>query len=118
MVRERYWAFGPTLAAEKLAERHEITIGRETLRQWKILGRGLIDSRPAKSSPPPGLAGDGFGWLPVSWRAWRSSAGRVPRSARAAPYRKPFVIWSSGGEETRRVLPRRQRHRIDHSGAR
>src|SRR5690242_13699603 len=32
--RERYWDFGPTLAAEKLHEAHGIALGRETLRLW------------------------------------------------------------------------------------
>ena len=36
IIREHYWDFGPTLAAEKLREVHEITLGRETLRLWMI----------------------------------------------------------------------------------
>ena len=36
MIRQWYWDFGPTLAAEKLREDHGIAIGRETLRQWMI----------------------------------------------------------------------------------
>jgi hypothetical protein len=36
MIREWYWDFGPTLAAEKLREAHGVTVGRETLRQWMI----------------------------------------------------------------------------------
>jgi hypothetical protein len=36
IIRERYWDFGPTLAAEKLREGHGITLGRETLRLWMI----------------------------------------------------------------------------------
>jgi hypothetical protein len=36
IVREWYWDFGPTLAAEKLREDHGIAVGRETLRQWMI----------------------------------------------------------------------------------
>jgi len=36
IVRERYEDFGPTLAAEKLAEVHGLPIGIETLRQWMI----------------------------------------------------------------------------------
>jgi hypothetical protein len=36
MVREWYWDFGPTLAAEKLREVHGIPLGRETLRLWMI----------------------------------------------------------------------------------
>ncbi|MCA1444973.1 hypothetical protein I6F07_33470, partial [Ensifer sp. IC4062] len=34
IVRERYADFGPTLAAEKLAEHDGLTVSRETLRKW------------------------------------------------------------------------------------
>lgn len=34
LVRTHYADFGPTLAAEKLAERHGIIVSRETLRIW------------------------------------------------------------------------------------
>ena len=36
IIREQYWDFGPTLAAEKLREVHEIAVSRETLRLWMI----------------------------------------------------------------------------------
>src|SRR5262245_2013464 len=36
MIREWYWDFGPTLAAEKLREVHGVRLGRETLRLWMI----------------------------------------------------------------------------------
>jgi hypothetical protein len=36
LVREHYSDFGPTFAAEKLAECHGLHVGRETLRQWMI----------------------------------------------------------------------------------
>lgn len=36
LIRERYADFGPTLAAEKLADTHGIRISRETLRKWMI----------------------------------------------------------------------------------
>jgi Winged helix-turn helix len=36
IIRERYSDFGPTLAAEKLAELHDIHLARETVRQWMI----------------------------------------------------------------------------------
>ena len=36
IIRERYWDFGPTLAAEKLREGHGLALGRETLRRWMI----------------------------------------------------------------------------------
>jgi transposase len=34
LVRELYPDFGPTLAAEKLAERHDLRVSRETMRNW------------------------------------------------------------------------------------
>src|ERR671913_169366 len=34
ILREHYPDFGPTLAAEKLAERHDLGLSRETLRHW------------------------------------------------------------------------------------
>lgn len=36
LVRARYADFGPTLAAEKMAELHELTVSRETLRKWMV----------------------------------------------------------------------------------
>ena len=36
LVREFYYDFGPTFAAEKLLEKHSINISSETLRQWMI----------------------------------------------------------------------------------
>jgi hypothetical protein len=36
LVREHYADFGPTLAREYLAERHDIAVGCETLRQMMI----------------------------------------------------------------------------------
>jgi Winged helix-turn helix len=44
LVRERYADFGPTLAAEKLAELHDCRISRETLRGWMV-AEGLWLSR-------------------------------------------------------------------------
>lgn len=34
LLREKYSDFGPTLAAEKLSERHNIRVSVETLRKW------------------------------------------------------------------------------------
>ena len=36
LVRAKYADFGPTLAAEYLAERHEIDVSRETARKWMV----------------------------------------------------------------------------------
>lgn len=47
IIRTRYADFGPTLAAEKLAAQHEITVSRETLRQGMIAD-GLWQARPER----------------------------------------------------------------------
>src|SRR4051812_27291660 len=58
IIRERYWDFGPTLAAEKLGELHGIALGRETLRQWMIAEGLWVDrkQRPETRSPTPSSA--------------------------------------------------------------
>ncbi|NOU11489.1 MAG: transposase, partial [Nitrospira sp.] len=40
LYETRYGDFGPTLAVEKLAERHGLTLSDETLRRW-LRGRGI-----------------------------------------------------------------------------
>ena len=47
LYRQQYDGFGPTLAAEKLLERDELEVSRETLRQW-LLGAGLWEKRRKK----------------------------------------------------------------------
>jgi transposase InsO family protein len=37
LIKSNYADFGPTLAAEKLAERHGLQLGVETLRQWMLM---------------------------------------------------------------------------------
>ena len=44
LIRDQYADFGPTLAAEALAQRHELTVSRETLRAW-MADAGLWLSR-------------------------------------------------------------------------
>ena len=39
LYRAHYEDFGPTLACEKLAERHRLRVGRETLRRWLVTAR-------------------------------------------------------------------------------
>ena len=51
LVRERYADFGPTLAAEKLAELHACAVSRETLRGWMIADGLWIDRRHRLPSP-------------------------------------------------------------------
>jgi hypothetical protein len=51
IVRERYSDFGPSLAAEKLAEHHGCSVSRETLRGWMIAD-GLWQDRQHRLPSP------------------------------------------------------------------
>src|ERR1700710_1639809 len=51
LVREYYCDFGPTLAAEKLAELHGCKVSRETLRQWMIADGIWTDRQHRLPSP-------------------------------------------------------------------
>src|SRR5438270_531313 len=63
IVRERYCDFGPSLAAEKVAEHHGCSVSRETLRGWMMaMGYGGIvgivsPRRTARSTPGSRTAG-------------------------------------------------------------
>src|SRR6202163_3629559 len=61
IIRERYWDFGPTLAAEKLGELHEIVLGRETVRHWMIADGLWLhrQERLKRVHPPPHRRGGG-----------------------------------------------------------
>ena len=52
LVREHYADFGPTLAAEKLEDRHDLRVSRETLRSWMIQARGLAAASRAQALSP------------------------------------------------------------------
>src|SRR5258707_2846196 len=67
IIRERYPDFGPTLAAQKLAELHDIHLTRETVRQWMITA-GLLKDRPGPAEaghPTPGLRPLPGGLVPI-----------------------------------------------------
>ena len=51
IVRERYADFGPTFAAEKLADHHGYAVSRETLRGWMIADGLWVDRRHRLASP-------------------------------------------------------------------
>ena len=50
LIKANYADFGPTLAAEKLAERHELRLGVETLRRW-MLAEGIWQDRRQRLKP-------------------------------------------------------------------
>ena len=58
--REVYRGFGPTLAAEYLASKHDIHVGRETVRTWMIEGKLWRPSRQRVEKIHP--------WRPRRWR--------------------------------------------------
>jgi hypothetical protein len=45
IVRQNYADFGPTFAAEKLAERHQLIVSKETLRRWMLEDGIWLDRR-------------------------------------------------------------------------
>ena len=51
LVRAHYADFGPTLAAETLAERHGCRVSRETLRGWMIADGLWVNRRHRLPSP-------------------------------------------------------------------
>ena len=53
LISENYADFGPTLAAEMLAQHHALMVSRETLRNWMI-GSGLWDVPHADRQYPGG----------------------------------------------------------------
>lgn len=64
VVRDRYVDFGPSLAAEKLAELHDMTVSRETLRRW-MSAEGLWRPRRERTPQPhqPRVRRECFGEL-------------------------------------------------------
>src|SRR5215207_848004 len=64
IIKERYADFGPTLAAEKLAEGHGCRVSRETLRQWMMAdGLWLGRRRRLPFVRQPRTRGEGAGEL-------------------------------------------------------
>ncbi|THK38419.1 ISNCY family transposase [Ensifer sp. MPMI2T] len=63
IVRERYADFGPTLAAEKLAEEHGLTVSRETLRKWMSAAGLWLSRKQRRTFHQPRLRREAFGEL-------------------------------------------------------
>jgi hypothetical protein len=81
LVRERYADFGPTFAAEKLAENHGCSVSHETLRSWMIADGLWIDRHHRLASPhQPRRRRDCLGELVQidgSEHAWFESRGET-----------------------------------------
>ena len=79
LISENYADFGPTLAAEMLAQHHALMVSRETLRNWMI-GSGLwLSRRQRRSFHQPRLRREAFGELiqiDGSEHRWFEDSGR------------------------------------------
>jgi transposase len=62
-VREHYLDFGPTLAAEKLAENHSVAISRETLRKWMTEAGSWLSRKQRRTFHQPRLRREAYGEL-------------------------------------------------------
>ncbi|PHR10116.1 MAG: ISNCY family transposase [Sulfitobacter sp.] len=63
LVKEHYSDFGPTLVAEMLAERHDLKVSRETLRQWMLQAGIWIPKAQRRRFHQPRLRRECFGEL-------------------------------------------------------
>lgn len=62
-MREHYLDFGPTLAAEKLAEDHGVTVSRETLRKWMAEAGIWLPRKHRRTFHQPRLRREAYGEL-------------------------------------------------------
>ena len=63
LVRERYADFGPTLAAEKLAECDGLRVSRETLRRWMVDAGIWLSRKQRRRFHQPRLRREAYGEL-------------------------------------------------------
>ncbi|KPH04253.1 ISNCY family transposase (plasmid) [Rhizobium acidisoli] len=63
LVREHYADFGPTLAAEKLAERDGLRVSRETLRRWMTEAGLWLSRKQRRTFHQPRLRREAYGEL-------------------------------------------------------
>jgi len=63
LVGKHYRDFGPTLAAEMLAEKHGLAVSRETLRHWMIEAGLWLSRRQRRPFHPPRLRRERLGEL-------------------------------------------------------
>jgi transposase len=63
LVGERYEDFGPTLAAEKLAEHNGLRVSRETLRRWMVDAGLWLSRKQRRTFHQPRLRREAYGEL-------------------------------------------------------
>jgi len=119
LIREKYSGteqerFGPTLAAEHLAEEDGLEVGEETLRRWAFCARSVSTGELSRSGPEPGEVERGFPVRDGTLDQQRLG-GAVPRAFFATPAAEP-ALWTDasqgldlrvGRRSGRGALPRR-----------
>jgi transposase len=80
LVRENYIDFGPTFAAEKLAEDHGLKVSRETLRKWMQDAGIWLSRKQRRTFHQPRLRRECLGEL--------IQMGSAPAQCRMTPQRK------------------------------
>ena len=63
LVKTRYADFGPTLATEMLLTKHDLRIGRETLRRWMVAEGLWLSRQQRRTFHQPRLRRESFGEL-------------------------------------------------------
>jgi hypothetical protein len=63
LIRTKYADFGPTLAIEVLLDKHDIRIGRETLRTWMVDDGLWLSRKQRRSFHQPRLRRESYGEL-------------------------------------------------------
>jgi hypothetical protein len=63
LVRTKYADFGPTLATEVLLAKHDIQVGRETLRTWMVEDGLWLSRKQRRSFHQPRLRRESYGEL-------------------------------------------------------
>ena len=63
LVKTRYADFGPTLATEMLLEKHDLRIGRETLRRWMVTEGLWLSRQQRRTFHQPRMRRESYGEL-------------------------------------------------------
>ena len=63
LVKTRYADFGPTLATEVLLEKHDLRVGRETLRRWMVAEGLWLSRQQRRTFHQPRLRRESYGEL-------------------------------------------------------
>lgn len=63
MIKENYADFGPTLAAEMLAEHHGLKVSRETVRNWMVEDGNWLSRKQRRTFQQPRLRRECYGEL-------------------------------------------------------